>query len=312
MQERFSNKNMDPLSDKEIMRLCPAVFAEAAHPDVSSRYGYVSSKDILGTMRENGFVPTQVNAYHRRSEEAREFTKHMIRFRPDGELRRIKKGDVVPQIVIINSHDRSSQFQLYGGLWRLVCENGLMVAEGAKVEPLIVRHTTSAVDGLLDATGKLIKQQKYVFEVVDEMSKIQLTEKQAVDFATRSLATRPERAGVIDPRELLAARRTEDQPNDLWHVFNRVQENLMKGGLKGITANNRAVVTRGVTSINADIAVNAGMWRVAVEAIERARKSSAATTKVTKERRAPGGRRASDVKPLPANPAEIAAQQTGA
>lgn len=273
----YSNANLLPLGDEEIKRLCPAAFATAPRDDVSSRYGFVNTADLIGAMRENGFVPTQVNSYMRRNEDMRAYTKHMIRFRPAGDsLKKLMKGDVVPQMVLVNSHDRSSQFSLFGGLWRLVCSNGLMVSDGAKVEPMIIRHTTSAIDGLLDATGKLIKQQKFVFEHVEAMRNVVLSEKQAALFAEAALALRPTRAGTIDPTQLLKVRRPEDEGFSVWSVFNRTQENLMRGGLNGVTANSRAVVTRGVTSVNADMHINTGMWRLAVEAIAKAQASSAA------------------------------------
>lgn len=275
----YSNANLHPLDNLTIKKLCPAAFAEAPRDDVSARYGFVSTVQLLDALREYGFVPTQVNSYMRRSEENRGFTKHMIRLRPAGDnLKKLQKGDVVPQIVLVNSHDRSSQFSLFGGLWRLICSNGLMVSDGAKVEPMIIRHTVSAVDGLLDAAGKLIEQQKFIFEIVDEMRKTDLTEKQALQFASSALALRPERAGKIESAQLLNVRRSEDAGFALWNVFNRTQENLMKGGLTGVTANNRAIVTRGVTSVNADMHINKGMWQLAMETIAKARASSAGST----------------------------------
>lgn len=272
----YSNANLHALTDGDLQKLCPAAFAEAPRGDVSARYGFVSTVDLLKAMRENGFVPTQVNSYMRRSLEDAAFTKHMIRFRQAGDsLKKLTKGDVVPQIILVNSHDRSSQFQLFGGLWRLVCSNGLMVSEGAKVEPMVIRHTTSAVDGLLDAAGNLIKQQKFVFEHVDAMKGTTLNEKQALQFAADALALRPERAGALNSEHLLNVRRTDDEGLDLWRVFNRVQENMMKGGITGVTTNNRAVVTRAIASVNADMQINMGLWRLAVETIDKARASSA-------------------------------------
>lgn len=272
----YQNKNLDPLTDGDLRRMCPAAFATAPRSDVSDRYGFVATIELVKAMRANGFVPTQVNSYHRRDQEALGFTKHLIRFRPAGDnLKKLVRGDVVPMINLLNSHDRSSRFELIGGLWRLICGNGLMVSEGANVEPMIIRHTTSAVDGLLDAAGKLIKQQKYVFEHVDVMKNAMLTEKTALHFAEAALALRPERAGVVDPRQLLNVRRPEDDGLDVWHVYNRVQENMIRGGQNGITALNRAVVTRGVTAINADVKINSGLWTLAMEAIAKASASSA-------------------------------------
>lgn len=276
----YSNSNLLPLDNAHLRKLCPAAFAEAPRSDVSARYGFVPTMPLVEALRKAGFVPTQVNSYMRRNADAAEFTKHMIRFRPEGDnLKKLTKGDVVPQIILVNSHDRSSQFQLFGGLWRLVCSNGLMVSDGAKVEPMVIRHTVSSIDGLLDAAGNLIKQQKFVFDHVEAMRKTVLTEKQALLFAEQALNLRPTRAGAIDSAQLLQVRRPEDDGFSLWNVFNRAQENLMKGGLTGVTGNNRAVVTRVVTSVNADMHINAGMWRLAMEAIGIAAASSAAAVR---------------------------------
>jgi hypothetical protein len=275
------NSNLNPIEDADLRRMCPAAFAEAPRSDVSARYGFVNTYELVKAMRENGFVPTQVNSYMRRSEDIRKFTKHMIRFRKEGAIKKIQVGDVVPQIIMVNSHDRSSNFHLFGGIWRLICSNGMMVSESGRVRPLVIRHTTSAVDGLLDATGQLIKAQKFVFEHIDEMRRTMLTTAQQAEFAATALALRPERAGAIDPMQLLNIRRPDDTGDDVWHVYNRVQENLTRGGLKGVTANNRAIVTRGITAVNGDIAINAGLWHLAFDAIERARKSSAASVRKT-------------------------------
>lgn len=275
-EARFSNASLNPLSDADIRRIAPAVFAEKPRGDVSSKYGFVSTAEMVKAMREHGFEPTHVSAYYRRDPENLEFTKHLIRFRRQGSnLNKLTVGDVVPQIVLVNSHDRSSQFHLFGGLWRLICSNGLLVSEGSHVRPLVVRHTTSAIDGLLSATGELLKAQKFVFEHVDTMKAVDLNEKQMKEFAVQALALRPERAGAIDPTLLLNARRKEDEGQSLWKVYNRVQENLMQGGLRGVTANNRAIITRAIVSVNADLAINSGLWHLAVEAIDKARESSA-------------------------------------
>ena len=270
----YAHSGMEPYTDADLKRLCPAIFATEPHSGVSARYGFVPTIDVVQAMRKNGFVPVAVNSYARRDSDRMAFTKHLIRFRQAGN-KPVVKGDIVGQVVLTNSHDRSSQFELRGGLWRLICSNGLMVSEGARVEPQIIRHTTSAVQGLIEGSERLVKQQQFVFEHVDAMRKTLMTEKSARLFAEAALALRPERAGVIDPVTLLNTRRTEDEGLDVWRVYNRVQENMMRGGQHGITANNRAVVTRGVTGINGDLKINSGLWTLAMEAIAKAATTSA-------------------------------------
>lgn len=278
IQERRSatlNQQMVELSDDFLRKACPSIFAEAPRSDVSSRYGFVSSHEVLKAMREEGFVPTHARDYMRRNTEQLEFTKHMVRFRQAGSnLKKLTVGDVVPQVIMVNSHDRSSQFHLFGGLFRLICSNGMMVSESSVVKPIIVRHTVTAVDGVLAASRELVKQQAAVFEHVDIMKSTMLTEKAARQFASDALDLRPARAGAIDSTLLLSERRADDKGLSVWKVYNRVQENLMRGGLAGVTTSNRAIVTRGVDSINADLHINAGLWRLAMEAINKASMSS--------------------------------------
>lgn len=274
----FLNQQMLALTDNDLKRYCPAVFAQAPHSDVSSRYGFVSSKQVVDVMREAGFVPTHARMYMKRNSDDRAFAKHLVRFRKAGDnLKKLTVGDTVPQIIMVNSHDRSSLFQFFGGLFRLVCSNGLMVSESSTVQPIVLRHTVTGVDGVIDACTALVKQQSAVFDHVDAMRSAVLTPKDALQFAVQALEFRPQRAGTIKPDDLLIPRRQEDDGLDVWRVYNRVQENLMRGGQHGVTANNRAIVTRGVDSINADLHINTRLWKLAMETIGKAAASSART-----------------------------------
>ena len=74
------------------------------------------------------------------------------------------------------------------------------------------------------------------------------------DWAAHS----PVRAG-----QLLEARRSNDRGTDLWVTFNRVQENLLKGGLAGRAKSGRRVRTRQVRSVTEDVRLNRALWRLA-------------------------------------------------
>jgi hypothetical protein len=49
----------------------------------------------------------------------------------------------------------------------------------------------------------------------------------------------------------------------LWSVFNRVQENLVKGGLSGRAANGRQQSTRPVQGIDQNVRLNRALWLLA-------------------------------------------------
>lgn len=268
------NANQDPISNDQLRRFSPAIFARNAHEDVSDRYGFMPTYKVLEHMHKAGFVPVEVRNYHRRDPNDFKFTKHMIRFRQAGALKTRTVGDIVPQIVMLNSHDRSSPYVLYGGLFRLLCANGMLASEGAHVQPIKLRHTVALAEHVVEVSMQIIKHHRHVFDHVKTMRGTLLKPAAQLTFARNALALRPERTGMIDAANLLTARRKEDEGNDVWHVMNRVQENLTKGGIEGKTKEGRRVRTMAVNSIHSDLALNTGIWSLAMAAINKASKSS--------------------------------------
>lgn len=65
--------------------------------------------------------------------------------------------------------------------------------------------------------------------------------------------------------QVLAARRVDDNGPDLWRTFNRIQENLIKGGLTGRSVNQetgrvRRAATREVAGIDSNTKLNQALW----------------------------------------------------
>lgn len=276
------NQNLDAISADQLRKFSPAIFAKEPHEDVSNRYGFMPTYRVLEHMHKAGFVPVEVRNYQRRDPNDMRFTKHMLRFRQSGQLSARTVGDLVPQVVLLNSHDRSSPYQLYGGMFRLICLNGLLVADSQTVMPIKLRHTLNLAETVVEVSMELIKQHRHVFDHVNTMRKVQLAHKAQLQFARKALELRPQRAGMIEPAALLTPRRAQDEGNDVWRVFNRVQENLTKGGVEGLTTTGRHVRTTQINSVNADVALNAGLWSLAMQAINKASKSSKAVVESKK------------------------------
>ena len=63
---------------------------------------------------------------------------------------------------------------------------------------------------------------------------------------------------------MLAPRRRADVSNDLWMTYNVVQENAVRGGLRGFTRDGngrpRRVQTREVKGIDQDVKLNRALW----------------------------------------------------
>lgn len=74
-------------------------------------------------------------------------------------------------------------------------------------------------------------------------------------------------ATPIKPEQLLIPRRHDDHANDLWTIFNVAQENVIKGGLRGVSRDDlgrpRRVKSRAVNGIDQDIKLNKALWMLA-------------------------------------------------
>jgi Domain of unknown function (DUF932) len=270
------NPGFAPLTDAQIQAFAPCVFQNQPHATTNKRYQFVNTSELVTELRQQGLMPTEVSVYTRRNPEWRPYAMHMIRFTMDGARVGLKKaGDVAPQIVLRNSHDSSSPFELYGGLFRMICSNGLIVSDSAMVAPIRVRHSAYPVMEALSGVETLISHNKDVFQHVDAMQGRRLSDAEQTRFALRALQLREGAKGAIDAVEVLKPRRTQDAGDDLWRVYNRVQENLMRGGLEGKNATGQRTVTHGVNAIQSQLALNAGLWSLAMGVIDKASSSSA-------------------------------------
>jgi len=55
----------------------------------------------------------------------------------------------------------------------------------------------------------------------------------------------------------------DDVSQNLWPTFNVVQENLVRGGLRGTNPNNKRVTTRAVKGIDTNVKLNQALWILA-------------------------------------------------
>ena len=279
------NPRLDPIDDKQLKAFAPAIFAKGGMPGVSEKYGFVNTKTIIDAMRDSKFDVVEVRQSQRRDVSRMPFTKHMLKFRPSGLIGKVKRGDVVPQVMMLNSHDRSSGFHLYAALYRLICDNGMIVSDGAEVTPVKVMHTARMVENVIDRSNELIKCIDGVYRLRTDMVNTSMTTKAALAFARQAMTFRPPRAAVLAPENLLIPRRKEDEAliGSLWGTFNIVQENMLRGGNETTTEDGRVVMTRGIGRIERDVQINAGLWSLAVQTIAKAQISAKKASRKTAE-----------------------------
>ena len=154
------------------------------------------------------------------------------------------------------------------GIYRAVCTNGLIVSHGA-FPAYCVSHRGNVVDEIVSGTLRLSEEFDRLATEVERMERRHVLQDEQLRFAERALALRypdPALAGM-QASQLLGCRRTEDAQNDLWTVTNRVQENLLQGGMSRRTATGRLTRTRRITSIREDVGLNSQLWDLAMEVL---------------------------------------------
>ena len=60
-----------------------------------------------------------------RDESRLEYTKHVIRLRHATQI----IGREANEIILLNSHDGSSSYQMLAGMYRYVCQNGMVCGD---------------------------------------------------------------------------------------------------------------------------------------------------------------------------------------
>ncbi|NPW38044.1 DUF932 domain-containing protein [Pseudomonas aeruginosa] len=249
-----------PLSDDRIRAVAPSIFAGAAHGSRSDRYAYIPTSTVLTKLRQEGFEPFMVCQTRVRNGDRREYTKHLIRLRHASQI----AGDEANEIILLNSHDGTSSYQMLAGLFRFVCHNGLVC--GDTTADIRVPHKGDVVSQVIEGAYGVLDGFERVQNSRDAMRAITLDEDEAEVFANSALALKyddPAKSKPVTESQLLAPRRWDDRKNDLWAVFNRVQENLVKGGLSGRSANGRHQRTRPVQGIDQNLRLNRALWLLA-------------------------------------------------
>lgn len=249
-----------PLSDEDIMKVAPSIFAVEKHDSRSGRYTYIPTVDVLRKLRQEGFSPFMACQSKCRDADKRAHTKHMLRLRHASQ---INAGEA-NEIILLNSHDGTSSYQMLAGTFRFVCSNGMVC--GDTLSDIRIRHKGEVIDNVIEGAFRVLDDFEAIGGKVVGMKSLTLNEGEQNAFARAALALKYDietAPAPVTEAQILCPHRIEDRGNDLWTTFNRVQENMLKGGLRGRSAAGRVTRTRQVTGIDQNIKLNRALWLLA-------------------------------------------------
>lgn len=259
------------LSDDQLRQAVPSIFAGDKHGSRSDRYTYIPTIEVLNGLRSRGFDVFEARQGGSSDVEKRGFTKHMLKLRQSGSARPRVVGDCVQEVILINAHDGTSSYQLAMGWFRLICLNGMMVADKDKGGfGVRVPHKGDIVGQVIDGAFEVVEEGGRQGQRIEAMQQVLLSSPEQGAFAKAAAELRFGETSDVNPQHLLVQHRPADAGADLWRTFNRVQENVIRGGV-GYTQRSedgRRMAfrhTKPVNGIDGDVKLNRAMWVLAEE-----------------------------------------------
>lgn len=258
-----NNFAVKPLSLSRAKELAPAIFAtEPADYINRSRYNFVPTTEIIEKMENNGWVLTDAKQSKSKSTLRNDFGVHVIKFQnPEIEIGDGNGGvEGRPTMVFINSHDGTRPLQAELGIFRLVCSNGLVI-KTQDLGGFRERHTRLTNEAVKQLLGEKLQLAESAVKKINQWTNIEMKAIDLRRFAIDALLMRLNEERQPEEHEIfgiLESRRPQDSKNDLWHVYNRVQENMIKGGF-----NIGERQARAITNPIADMKLNQGLWQLA-------------------------------------------------
>lgn len=232
----------------------PAIFTKTPSPKVSNRYSFADSEYYL-----QKFIDADWFIHSARQVSKSEYAPHQVILR-NNDIATV--GDLLPQLIFTNSHNGIKKMTMDTGIYRLVCSNGLVVPTSI-TQSLSIKH----ID-LGDSTTDTIVNSFYekipiIMNNIDRMRNKILTNDEIDNFTYNALQIRFINAVGININDVVKPSRIEDYSDDLWTVFNVVQEKIIRGGIQLPSKRH----SRPINNFVNDNDINTKLWQLAEQYI---------------------------------------------
>ena len=286
-------QSTDFKSKDELREIAPSIFSTKPSPEVSSKYSHIPTDKLIDDMELLGWKVIDAKEVQARQKTTKGFQKHLVVFRnpdivinqmpnnivesstsptgyrrTDGTFAKKNPIDTVfPQILLTNSHDGKNAFTFTAGLFRMVCENGLVVSTN-EFEKVAIRHMGYDFEELQKQVTEMTERLPLTVESMNKMIDTKMEENAILKFAKDMLAVRfPEdelRRITIDMDDFITPVRPEDKGDDLWSVFNVIQEKIIEGDFD-YTIGTKHRKARQIKNFKQDMDLNSKMFDIALE-----------------------------------------------
>lgn len=280
----FSRRNDNSaMTLDDIMYRAPAVFSETKAERLSDRYQSLNTSHLIPVMQDYGYFPVQAAQKRQRGAKdviGAQHKSHLIAFAKEGD-----KGDgsTRNEIIMYNSHDGTSAVKLFAGAYRFICSNGIVAGEGMQAS---IYHTKKSLSDFETMLRNIIDKLPVVMQRFDAARQVQLDASQRYELAKQAVMKRwnimdklhvvhddfvdaegrPIKGSfAIDEtiRGALGVQRSEDDLSDAFTVWNRIQENVLRGNVnvKSISEKNIGIrKARPITAVSEHVRINSELF----------------------------------------------------
>ena len=256
------------LTKEQIKSSTPLVFVETpTNPDVSDKYLFVNTETIIDDLDKLGWLPVQAAQRKSIKKEGTIFSKHMVAFQnPNIKITSQDGDDAYPRILLTNSHDGMQAFKFSVGIFRLVCSNGLVVAD-EQFSEFKIKHKGYTFGELRNVVKQAVEDLPNKVQVMNDMKNRILTEDEKRKMALDAMLIR---AGVKELQydedtitDILDPKRDADKGDDLWRVFNVIQEKITQGNFHAALTGAKVRKVRKIKSFEKEMKVNKELFKLA-------------------------------------------------
>ena len=262
-------QNTEFKSLEELRETVPSIFTEKGAKSTSDKYTHIPTDTVIRDLFLLGWGVVDAKEVKARKDTTKGFQKHLVVLRNPEVVINGADGDTVyPQILLTNSHDGKNSFSFQAGLFRCICENGLVIAT-TQFESHKVRHMGYDFEALQEVIKSLVEKLPLTVESMNKMKATELSAEQLFKFAEALLEERVKGTeneitelaieGVLQPQ------RPQDEGFGLWEVFNRVQENIVEGNFMYKTPKGKLRQARPIKNFKQDMDINQKMFDRALE-----------------------------------------------
>ena len=164
-------------------------------------------------------------------------------------------------------------FKFSVGIFRLVCSNGLVVAD-EQFSDFKIKHKGYTFGELRNVVKQAVADLPNKVQVMNDMKNRTLTQEEKNKLALDAMLIRAgikpnsDKAKEFDYdaetiEDILEPKREADKGNDLWRVFNVVQEKITQGEFHAALRGAKVRKVRKIKSFEKDLKVNKELFKLA-------------------------------------------------